>query len=228
MRFPSIDAIIVAGGAGTRLGTSAPKAFIPLGGMPMFIHSLVRFDAHEAINTIILVVPPDMIPEAQTIVSNHHHKKALLIVPGGAHRWQSVNSGVQASQAEWVLIHDAARPFVTDAVIDAVLEKISAYDCVITATPEVDTIRRFSKDRALETIDRSQLVRVGTPQLFRAVPLKESFLLAGNMQSAPTDEAMLMEALGVPVGIAWGDPLNFKITTPSDLALAEALCAARQ
>jgi 2-C-methyl-D-erythritol 4-phosphate cytidylyltransferase len=132
---------------------------------------------------------------------------------------------VNACASEWILVHDAARPFVSHAVIDSVLEKMAGFDAVITVTPEVDTVRHFKDDRALETVDRGTLVRVGTPQLFKTSLLKKAFLTAGRMVSPPTDEAMLMEAMGIPVGIAWGDPLNFKITTQSDLLLAEALCA---
>lgn len=231
MKPPSIDAVIVAAGAGTRLGSGLPKAFIRLAGKPLFMHSLLQFDAHAAISAIILVVPHDMIAVARKILSNHHLKKPVLIVAGGALRWQSVQSGVQASPADWLLIHDAARPFVTVRVIDAVLEKKSAFDCVITATPEVDTVRRYSEDRAMETLDRSHIARVGTPQLFRAAVLKSSYSAmkaAEATEAAPTDEAMLVEARGIAVGIAWGDPLNFKITTQCDLVLAEAYSAARQ
>jgi 2-C-methyl-D-erythritol 4-phosphate cytidylyltransferase len=122
------------------------------------------------------------------------------------------------------MVHDAARPFVTHAVIEAILAKTPHFDAVITATPETDTVRTFNKDRCLTTVDRTKLVRVGTPQLFRAQTLKESFLAARSMDAPPTDEAMLMEKMGIPIGIAWGDPLNFKITTQADLTLAEALC----
>jgi 2-C-methyl-D-erythritol 4-phosphate cytidylyltransferase len=126
-----------------------------------------------------------------------------------------------------VFIHDAARPFVTHAVIDAVLEQSAKYTAVITATKVVDTVRRFSGDQALETIDRSTLIHVGTPQAFLRSVLIKSFSVAETMKNPPTDEAMLMEHLGIPVGLAWGDPLNFKITTTSDLTLAEALCKRR-
>jgi 2-C-methyl-D-erythritol 4-phosphate cytidylyltransferase len=102
---------------------------------------------------------------------------------------------------------------------------MSGFDAVITVTPEVDTVRRYKDDLALKTVDRSTLVRVGTPQLFKTSVLKKAFLKAELMAPPPTDEAMLMEAMGIPVGIAWGDPLNFKITTKSDFMLAEALCA---
>ena len=220
-----IDAIIVAGGSGTRLGSDVPKAFVSLAGKPLFMHSCAQFDTHASIKSIVLVVPSEKINEAIDIVSNGNLAKKARVVAGGKERWQSVQNGVNACASEWVLVHDAARPFVSHAVIDSVLEKMAGFDAVITVTPEVDTVRHFKDDRALETIDRSTLVRVGTPQLFKTSVLKKAFLEAERMAPPPTDEAILMETMGVPVGIAWGDPLNFKITTKSDFMLAEALCA---
>jgi 2-C-methyl-D-erythritol 4-phosphate cytidylyltransferase len=220
-----IDAVIVAAGSGTRLGADIPKAFVSLAGKPLFLHSLERLATHNSIKSIVLVAPPDMLHEAEKIVSINHFAKKVSSVPGGKERWQSVQSGVNACASEWVLVHDAARPFISQAVIDSVLEKMAGFNAVITVTSEVDTVRHFKGDRALETVDRSTLVRVGTPQLFRTAMLKKAFLAAERMVPPPTDEAILMEAMGIPVGIAWGDPLNFKITTQRDLVLAEALYA---
>jgi 2-C-methyl-D-erythritol 4-phosphate cytidylyltransferase len=217
------DAVIVAGGEGTRLGAHLPKAFVPIGNKPMVLHSLEQFDMHSSIHSIILVVPEEMIGATEKLLSSVPLKKIVTVIKGGKERWLSVKNGVEASKAAWVLIHDAARPFVTHAVIDAVLEQSKNYTAVITAIKEVDTVRRFSGDRALETIDRETLIRVGTPQLFLKSELLQSFSAVEIMKIAPTDEAMLMEHFGIPVGIAWGDPLNFTVTTPSDLLLAEAL-----
>jgi 2-C-methyl-D-erythritol 4-phosphate cytidylyltransferase len=99
------------------------------------------------------------------------------------------------------------------------------FDCGITGTPEVDTIRTFTENTAGETIDRSKLVRVGTPQLFRRKLLLELLASAHTLTQIPTDEAMLFQAFGHKIGLAWGDPKNFKITTPEDLEIAEALIA---
>jgi 2-C-methyl-D-erythritol 4-phosphate cytidylyltransferase len=225
MLIQPIDAIIVAGGSGKRLGSEIPKAFVLLAGKPLFMHSCTQFDTHVSIKSIVLVVPEEKIDAAIDIVSNSNLAKKAQVVAGGKERWQSVQNGVNACTSEWVLVHDAARPFVSHAVIDSVLEKMAGFDAVITVTPEVDTVRHFKDDRAMETVDRSTLVRVGTPQLFRTAMLKKAFLSAERMVPPPTDEAVLMEAMGIPVAIAWGDPLNFKITTQSDLLLAEALCA---
>jgi len=223
----SIDAIIVAAGSGQRLRAEVPKAFVSLAGKQMYVHSLLRFAAHSAINRIIVVVPMAKVEETKTAIKGLAGPKEILVVAGGKHRWQSVQNGVNASGAEWVMIHDAARPFVSEVVINAVIALSDRYNAVIATTPEVDTIRKFVGDRALETLDRSSVVRVQTPQLFLRENLVSALDHAPFLATTPTDEAMLMETSGIPVGIAPGDPLNFKITTQEDLALAEALCEKR-
>ena len=222
--LPDFDVVIVAGGAGARLAASRPKAFVELAEKPLFMHCLEVFERHALTTRIILVVPGDMVSQTETILSTLKVRKNIFVAEGGKERWLSVQSGVSHSSAEWVMVHDAARPFVTGAVIDAIVQKASTYDAIITATPETDTVRYFEADHCCETIDRAKLIRVGTPQLFRVNLLKEAFSMAAAMPSPPTDEAMLIEKMGIPVGVAWGDPINFKITTQSDLRLAEALC----
>lgn len=221
--------IIAAGGMGNRLGGDTPKAFIQLGGKPLFLHSLEVFDQHPAVSEIILVVPDDSVDKAKNIIDTLTTLKKVTVVPGGVERWQSVKNGVEAtdSSTEWIITHDAARPFVTKEVIDSLLEKCSTYKCAITATPVEDTIRRFENDRCIATIDRSLLIRVGTPQLFHRQSLLDAFVHAETMTLPPTDEAMLMEKSGIEVGFSWGDPQNFKITTQSDLEIAEAILLQR-
>jgi 2-C-methyl-D-erythritol 4-phosphate cytidylyltransferase len=224
MNKPTFDIVIVAGGSGARLGAPLPKAFITLAGKPLFMHAFDAFESHALTGAIILVVPADMIAKTKAVLSSRKSPKKVNIVEGGKERWLSVQSGAAIASSEWIMVHDAARPFVTHAIIDAVLDKTDRYNAIVTATPETDTVRSIEGDRCLATLDRSTIVRVGTPQLFRAKTLKESFSSAASMPSPPTDEAMLMEKMGVPVGMAWGDPLNFKITTQADLTIAEALC----
>jgi 2-C-methyl-D-erythritol 4-phosphate cytidylyltransferase len=213
------DVIIVAAGSGTRLGYSIPKAFVPLNGKPILSYSIDFFLSHKSINHVILVVSEFMLEESKELFSS----KGVTIVTGGKERWQSVKNGVNASDAKWVMIHDAARPFVTTEVVDSVLQKKNEFACIITATPVVDTIREFSGDIAGKTIDREKLIRVGTPQLFNREILLNAFASYKDESKIPTDEAMLIQEAGISVGISWGDPNNFKITTKSDLVLAETL-----
>jgi 2-C-methyl-D-erythritol 4-phosphate cytidylyltransferase len=215
------DAIIVAAGSGNRLGFSIPKAFVPLGGRPLLSWSIETFLAHPIIRQVILVIPQNMHDETKSLFSNPRIKCVI----GGAERWHSVRNGVKFSDAECVLVHDAARPFVSTKVIDAIIEKTDKYKCVFTATPVVDTIRSFCGDKAGETVDREKLLRVGTPQFFNREQLINAFDTIRPEDPIPTDEVMLMQKTGIDAGIAWGDPNNFKITTVEDLNLAEALVA---
>ena len=217
----SIDAVIVAGGSGKRLGATVPKAFVELDGKPILFYSLQVLHSHPDINRVILVVPAKWLQSAKKDFSGER----TMVVAGGEQRWQSVSNGISCSKAKWVMVHDAARPFVTHTVIDNIIEKKSAFDCVITVTPEVDTIRVHEGDRAGETVDRDTLIRVGTPQLFLRDLLLRELKNASQSEKNITDEAVLMQKRGIPVGISWGDPKNFKITTPSDLEIAEAIIA---
>jgi 2-C-methyl-D-erythritol 4-phosphate cytidylyltransferase len=226
---PFVDAVIVAAGSGSRLGSAMPKAFVSLGGEAMFVHSVRVFEQHPAVRSIILAAPESEVHAADAILSKASLgiERPIQIVAGGDERWQSVRNGVGLTAQEWVLVHDAARPFVSAAVIDALLSKRETYRCAITATPVVDTIRAYAGDQCIETIDRSRLVRVGTPQLFQRASLLGALNQVQAADHPPTDEALLMEEAGIPVGFAWGDSRNFKITTPEDLELAEALYASR-
>lgn len=219
----TVDVIIAAAGEGTRLGHSQPKAFVPLAGKPLLSYSFEVFEHHPHVGVIIIVVAESMMEQTDSVLSSLTIQKPVHLVPGGQLRWQSVRNGVEKSLADWVMVHDAARPFVTADVIDNVLAGRKQFRCCITATPVVDTIRRFKGRQCLETIDRSELLRVGTPQLFHREALMGAFRQISTLSKLPTDEAVLMEESGISVGFAWGDPLNFKITTPHDMAIAEAL-----
>lgn len=224
-----ISAVIVAGGMGKRLNAKQPKAFISLNNKPLLLYSLSALAACPSVREVILVVPEMHMDTARRIVVSNAFPVQVLVVAGGEQRWQSVKNGCEmtSESSEWVLVHDAARPFVTTAVIQKLLEKSTQYRCVITATPVVDTIRTFDHDRCTGVIDRSKLLRVGTPQLFYRKILLDCMSCAQTMHVLPTDEAMVLEHNGIDIGFAWGDPLNFKITTMEDLILAEALLQSR-
>ncbi len=225
-----ISTVIVAGGMGKRLGADVPKAFVNLGGKYLFEHSLEIFLHHASVAEIIIVVPDAAVEKTEKIIHTGKPEKTVVIVNGGEERWRSVQNGILTTEEtfDWVLVHDAARPFVTKEVIDELLKKRSAFECAFTATPVDDTIRRYENDTGVETVDRSSLIRVGTPQLFHRASLIEAFSHAESMSPPPTDEVMLMEKCDIPVGFAWGDSKNFKITTHHDLEIAEALLSFRK
>jgi len=223
-----IDAIIVGAGSGTRLGHSVPKAFVPICGEPILYYSLNAFCSHPQINSVILVVSADMLNQAKDFINdNDDFKNRVQVTTGGDERWKSVQNGISLSKSKWVLVHDAARPFVSYEVINSLLEKRDEFECAITVTPEIDTIRTIDGNKCGVTVDRSKLLRVGTPQLFRRELIMSAFNQVEKMDAPPTDEAALIESQGMAVGYAWGDPANFKITTKADLEIAEALLEKR-
>jgi 2-C-methyl-D-erythritol 4-phosphate cytidylyltransferase len=218
--------VIVAGGMGRRLGKSIPKAFVPIANKETFVYSLELFDRMNQFHSIVLVVPEMAVLETKDKIDKMSLETPVVVIAGGAERWESVFKGVNAAtDADQVMIHDAARPFVTEIVVLDLLQKIGDSAGVITATPVIDTIRYFDEDRCGTTVDRSKMIAVGTPQLFNRTVLQECFAKIETMESIPTDEAMLLEKCGERVLFSYGDRLNFKVTTPEDLEIAEALLA---
>ena len=212
-------AIVPAGGSGSRLGRPEPKAFVPLGGRPLFARAL---DALRALSfeRLVIAVPADRVEELRAIL-----RPAEIAVAGGATRGQSVRralAGLAPRPGDVVCIHDAARPFVTSAEIAAVICAAERTGAAIPATPIVDTVKRMGDgSRIAGTIDREGLWAAGTPQAFREEILRRA--LADGSEA--TDEATLCERLGIPVEIAPVSRLGFKVTTAEDLDLAAAIVA---
>ena len=216
----SAAAILVAAGSGVRLGAAGPKAFVEVGGRSLLAHALERFVAHPAIGEVVVAipagVPAELVAPARAVV-------------GGATRQESVAAGLAAvGDAEFVLVHDVARPFVPAAVIDAVLAALVAgADAAVPVVAIHDTVRRIDARGALvETVDRTTLVAVQTPQGFRRAVLAEAH--ARGAELTATDDAVLVEAIGGTVVAVPGDDAAFKITTPADLARAAAHLAERR
>lgn len=213
----TVAAILVAGGSGLRLGADVPKAFVEVDGRTLLQHAVGRFAGHPAIGHLIVVLPAERRPDWHGVGT---------VVAGGGTRQESVAAGLRALPAasEVVLVHDVARPFVPAEVIDAVLAALAAgADAVVPVQPIHDTVRRVGADGALAgVLDRSTLVAVQTPQGFRRDVLVAAHERAAGGSNA-TDDATLVEALGVAVVGVPGADENFKITTPLDLARAEAV-----
>jgi 2-C-methyl-D-erythritol 4-phosphate cytidylyltransferase len=213
-------AIIAAAGEGMRLG-AGPKAFLNLAGAPMLAHSLEAFAKASAIEAIVIAAPPDRLDEAKKIAAETVPAARVEVVPGAATRQASVREALAAvpDHIQTVVVHDAARPLVTVALIEAALEGLETEMASIVAVPERDTLKRERDGRVAETVSRAGLWRAQTPQVFRRDWLEQAHREAkGNA----TDDAALVEALGHRVHITMGDALNFKITTRQDLELAEA------
>lgn len=222
-------AIIAAAGEGMRLG-AGPKAFVPLGGAPMLAHSLIAFAKASAIEAIVLAVPPEREEEARSIASSTVPAARVEVVAGGGSRQDSVRSAlaIVPDHVYSIVVHDAARPLVTVELIESALEGLEIEMASIVAVPERDTLKRERDGRVLETVPRAGLWRAQTPQAFRTGPLRRAHERAVADRVEGTDDAMLLERIGVDIAIMPGDERNVKVTTPDDLALAEALLAAAQ
>jgi 2-C-methyl-D-erythritol 4-phosphate cytidylyltransferase len=219
-------AIVVAAGSGTRLGLDHPKAFVKLEDRPLLAHSIELFENHPAVDRMVLVVPADWQEPTTLLADDLVAGKVAAAVAGGATRAHSVAAGLAELPpiAELVLVHDAARPLADAALIDRVLAGMQDADGCIPVLPVTDTVKRVDGNKVVETLDRSRLVAVQTPQLFLTTALRAAYERAGDLGAA-TDCSSLVEAAGYRVVTVPGDPRNLKITDQNDLARAEAMLA---
>ena len=219
----NIWAVLVAAGAGGRLGLDRPKAFAGLGGRPLLAESLDRLDRCPWIDAIVVAAPPGWEEPAILLSEELATSKVVSCVTGGATRAASVRAALAdvGPEALVVLVHDAARPFVSDEVVERVLAPLAeGYDGVVPGIPVPDTLKRVDGVLVSETVPREGLVAAQTPQAFLAPTLRSSY--EGDVSDV-TDCASIVERSGARIAVVEGDPLLFKITTQADLELAEAL-----
>jgi 2-C-methyl-D-erythritol 4-phosphate cytidylyltransferase len=221
-----VAAVIPAAGKGSRIGFKTPKTFIDLEGMPILARMIAVFAASRRIGLIQPVLPRTHIAAFRRRIQGRFRWGACLpAVAGGRERQDSVAAGLRSlpDEVEYVVIHDGARPFVTLALVHRVLEEARRHGAALAAVPIQDTVKRVSSDLFLEgTVDRHRLWLAQTPQAFHLPLLREAHLRARAAGLAATDDAALVEAMGHPVRVVPGSPLNLKITTREDLALARA------
>jgi 2-C-methyl-D-erythritol 4-phosphate cytidylyltransferase len=204
-------ALVVAAGRGERLGTPVPNAFVNLAGRPMVQWTALQ--AVAAVTEIVVALPPGVAAPAGTIG-----------VPGGSQRSHSVRAALAAAaHDDVVIVHDAARPLVTPALVSACLDALADADAAIAATPVTDTIKECEDGRVVHTLDRGRLWAVQTPQVFRREALERALAQDDGVVAAATDDAALVEALGGTVRIVPAPPENLKVTTALDLRVAELL-----
>ena len=223
-----IIAIVPAAGSGSRVGDTLPKQYLPIGGVPMIVHTLRALMRVPRLDRIVAVLSPhDRFWE--TLCTPHLPSDAMRLQAakvGGATRATSVVNGIAAIAGEfgrddWVLVHDAARPCILPGSIERLLDELSA-DPVggLLALPVADTLKAADAEtRAMHTVDRSTLWRAQTPQMFRLGVLQAAL---AAMPSA-TDEAQAMEAQGHRPRLVMGDAANLKVTYPADLKIAQVL-----
>lgn len=216
--------IVLAAGQGKRMKAGKNKQFIELEGKPVIIHTLSVFEADPWCSEIKLVINEREKDIFKELLTQYPMLKVKEMIIGGEERQDSVYNGLTSLQsAEIVLVHDGARPFISQEVIHDLVEVASKNGAAIVGVPVKDTIKRVSNAGVVvQTVERSSLWSIQTPQAFRYGILKEAHDKAKTENYLGTDEASLVERINVPVHIVRGEYENFKLTTPEDLILAKA------
>jgi len=212
--------IVPAAGSGTRFGGEIPKQFQPLAGKPVLQHVVERFLFHEDVVRVVVPVTEQLL----TVVAQTGSDR-VRFVAGGDTRQQSVANALRSAGNEYdlVAVHDAVRPFFADATFRAVLEAAQEFGAALPAVPVRDTVHETREGFVDLTLDRTTLVLAQTPQCFRFDVLRDVLERGQRDGDEGTDEADLAARYGVKVRVVPGDSINFKITRPDDLAMAEAI-----
>ncbi|MCJ7493581.1 MAG: 2-C-methyl-D-erythritol 4-phosphate cytidylyltransferase [Deltaproteobacteria bacterium] len=222
-----VVALIPAAGRGRRMGKEIPKASLSLGGIPLLWHTLQKFEGCTQVDEILPLVPPKEVSFwTDEIGRRSKLKKVQRVLAGGEERQDSVFLGLKAiaGNADWVIIHDGARPFVPPELIERALSETRRWKAVTAALPAGETIKEVSLEKeVLRTVDRGSLWIIQTPQSFEYSLILSAHEKAREERFCGTDDASLVERLGIPVRVIEGSRFNFKITTPEDLILGEAL-----
>ncbi len=223
-----VVAIIPAAGAGVRMAGKQAKQFLEIHGKPILALTMERFQASQAVDAIIAVVPAAQLDFCRTeIVEQYGLSKVVKVLAGGERRQESVRLGIEAVEGRWeiVLIHDGVRPFIDGPLIDRVVAAASIHRAVITALPAKDTVKQVDeRGYVIRTYDRDSIWLVQTPQVFRYKDILRAHRLAFEQGwEAVTDDALLIEKMAIPIKVVEGSERNIKITTPLDLELADFL-----
>ena len=224
------SAVIPASGLGKRLNSETDKAFVPLAGQPLIAHALAVFQDCSEIEEIVLVVRAEQVGRAGELARERGFAKVKAVVPGGEARQDSVRSGLAevSPGCDVIAVHDGARPLITREIIASSVDAARADGAAIAAVPVTDTIKSSLDGRFVRsTLDRERLYTVQTPQTFAREVIESAYERAYADRYFGTDDASLVERLGLPVRIVHGSYENIKVTTPTDIAIAEAIIRAR-
>lgn len=221
-----VNAIILAAGRGTRMGARGSKVLLPVAGRPLILHTLDRFARSREVHRALLVVPPEEVKDYENLLRAAAPAGLETGVrPGGARRQDSVRAGLEAldPDCEFVVVHDGARPFAAPDLIDRCVRESRGDRSVTAAVPARNTIKTVFEGQVKETLPRSHLWETQTPQAFPVRVLRDAYELAGREGVEATDDAMLVERMGLPVWVVEGNSANLKVTYPEDILFAEAL-----
>ena len=232
MTMDKLTVIVAAAGAGKRLGLGKNKAFAEVGGLPLLVQCLRMVNNTGMAHKTIVAVGADEVAMTEALLKDYHEYFAGLqtaVVAGGAERTDSVKNALALAGSEgWIAVHDGARPFAGTEVFERTLQAAQQTGAAIVAVPVKNTIKVVDAEGfVVNTPQRSSLMAVQTPQIFKAQLLQRAYSDENLKGAAVTDDASLVERLGVKVAVALGSYENIKITTPEDLLLAEKICADR-
>lgn len=220
--------ILPAAGQGKRMGAGKNKLLLELNGLPVLIHTLRVFEQDEDCSGIILAIHPQDEMEFQALLTSYNVSKVTRLVPGGKERQDSIYNALNTVETDGIiLVHDAARPFIQKEHIHRLTEMAAETGAAILGVPVKDTIKKVQDGVVVETVERSSLWAVQTPQAFRISLLTEAYKKAEKDNFLGTDDASVVERLHYPVAIVEGDYDNIKLTTPEDLYFAEAILKKR-
>lgn len=225
-----ISVIVAAAGRGSRMKRAENKVFLPLLDKPILRYSIEAFLGRRDVAEVIVICAAHEQAQMESFVAPYREQKPVKVVVGGSERQYSVANALRAAdrKSELILVHDGARPLVTDEVVQSVIDSARAHRAAIAAVPVKDTIKTVDDSGMVAlTPPRSTLFAVQTPQGFASQLLFDAYARAEEDGFLGTDDASLVERLGVRVAIAKGDYQNIKITTPEDLIIGEALLKGR-
>lgn len=222
------SAVVVAAGSARRM-EGIDKVLTPLGEMPVLVHTLYAFQDCPVVGEVIVVTREDLLVEVSRLCKDFALDKVRKVIVGGKERIHSVQAGLREAdpEAELIAIHDGARPLVTQQVIEEAVAAAAQSGAAAPAVPVIDTIKRWEDGLSVETIDRSCLRAVQTPQVFEAGLIRAATQKALEDGELLTDDCGAVERLGKKVTLTEGSRENIKITTPLDLVLGEAILQAR-
>lgn len=225
---PVISVVVVAAGTARRM-EGIDKVLTYLGELPVLVHTLSVFEDCPAVSEIIVVTREELLVEIGNMCRDYSMNKVRKVIVGGAERIHSVEKGVQEvnPEATLIAIHDGARPLLPPAVLDEVLAQAAATGAAAPAIPVTDTVKRVENGLAVETVDRSALFAVQTPQVFDADLIRAAIQKALEDGELLTDDCAAVERMGMKVVLTRGSRENLKLTTPFDLTVAMAILEAR-
>ena len=225
---PTCAAVVVAAGSARRM-EGIDKVLAPLGELPVLVHTLYAFQDCPAIDEVVVVTRADLLVEVSRLCRDFALDKVTKVIVGGAERVHSVQAGLREvnPDTDLIAIHDGARPLVTAQVIQAAVDAAAVTGAAAPAVPVIDTIKRWEDGQSVETVDRSVLRAMQTPQVFDSGLIRAATQKAIEDGELLTDDCAAVERLGMRVTLTEGSRENIKITTPLDLVIGEAILQAR-